>query len=1015
MPVSYQKINMSETNTFQCILTTDGENSFALLRYGDMNWGPGQRQYHDALIGYSNGAVSVKESTVPPENLFGPAGRYRPHQVKGTMGKLGQLVYNLTGPGRSDVDPGIMCQLWAVKEPDPAVWMKGLSSCPCTRTQALEDVSFLQDNADPGPVPKKLRGQRWGGAAGQPFRSLLANKYRSGKRCVYDPEGPLLAGYNERYFSVDSIQTHIDGDLLPFQWCCIDSPLCHLYLNKRPLDRCQGYSWTSPDSSTGSKKGTQGVGMVYGSLHFITFDGTMYSFKDLGDFVIMRLSSATGSNIFTLQGQMGKLQHTGTRGIIEVPVVVRVAAFYQGIGKIEWRCSEDNTTLRLFVDDVEIQVTVGVMDLDQKDFAVRCTSAGRCAAVYAGGLNVVVWRTEGYNQLAAMVEVPQTFYNRTVGLLGLWSSNSSDDFLMSDGKILPSEDLNAPTEEALRAFGMSWSVPHPESLLFSSPPLAPLKSVSTQNLLESSSPERVEEVRRTCKGSMQCVHDTLASGSSGLGLQTLDAQSQYEKMAEIFGNMPPIVTEPTVIYGKVNSQVSIQILAEDPNKDAITYSLLSPKPPQTSVGSGGGYLTWMPLNTQPVQLTIKVSDKFTSSLFSPVLRVCSCLNGGTCQYDSIVENHQKGRFQVVGCLCPKGFSGKFCGNTTNVCLGKPCFRGVSCQSRPQPDGFTCGECPDSTVSNRKEGYKCFERDMCLPPFPFPCHKDAECRSTKNSYTCTCKPGFTGNGFNCTDTDECAGLMACQNAKYECKNKPGSFECLCRYHNTKDTEGCGDSPNPPGFNLFNISLGWRKNKADGLKQLEDILKQGFTNKFYNISKKDGGAGSNSDLDEYRVGVSSDTPHWYIRDYLARVSGHYEISEVAVDDLDECKAKEAACVYPAVCANTYGGYRCVCNSTDVDETQSCVIDRGKVSETEVDLVLGLVLGIGIPLLLLLLLAALACCCCRKKTVTGDLPHLLPDYIQEQYNPPPFNYSDPALHYMTHCSPRIIDNIAPRQRLR
>lgn len=41
-----------------------------------------------------------------------------------------------------------------------------------------------------------------------------------------------------------------------------------------------------------------------------------------------------------------------------------------------------------------------------------------------------------------------------------------------------------------------------------------------------------------------------------------------------------------------------------------------------------------------------------------------------------------------------------------------------------------------------------------------------------------------------DTDECAALMACENAKYECKNKPGSFECLCRYQNDKDTEGCG---------------------------------------------------------------------------------------------------------------------------------------------------------------------------------------------------------------------------------
>ncbi|XP_018550110.2 uncharacterized protein si:ch73-105b23.6 [Lates calcarifer] len=189
--------------------------------------------------------------------------------------------------------------------------------------------------------------------------------------------------------------------------------------------------------------------------------------------------------------------------------------------------------------------------------------------------------------------------------------------------------------------------------------------------------------------------------------------------------------------------------------------------------------------------------------------------------------------------------------------------------------------------------------------------------------------------------------------------------------------------------------------------------GFQNKFYNASKKNQGQGSKPGLDEYRINVSSDTPHWYIRDYMARVSKHYDIAAIEVDDLDECKAKEVVCAQPALCANTYGGYRCVCNGTDMDETQSCVLERGKVNDMELDLVLGLVLGIGIPLLLLLLLAALACFCCCKKTVTGDLPHLLPDYIQEQYNPPPFNYSDPALHYMTHCSPRIIDNITPRRQ--
>lgn len=93
--------------------------------------------------------------------------------------------------------------------------------------------------------------------------------------------------------------------------------------------------------------------------------------------------------------------------------------------------------------------------MGQRDFAVRYTSVNRCAAVYAGGLHVVVRRVVGHCQLVAVVEVPQTFYNRTVGLMGLWSSNRSDDFLMSDGRLLPSPDLNPPSEEKLHSFGLS--------------------------------------------------------------------------------------------------------------------------------------------------------------------------------------------------------------------------------------------------------------------------------------------------------------------------------------------------------------------------------------------------------------------------------------------------------------------------------------------------------------------------------------------------------------------------------
>lgn len=202
-------IFLFQTNTFQCILTTDGVRSFALLQYGEMLWGPGQRLHHDALIGYTDGNFNHREPTVPPENLFGPGGRYRPQQMRGFMGKFGQLLYDLTGPVGLSKDPGTRCQAWAMQEPDPVEWAEGLISCPCTRAQATEDLSFLQETTDPGSRVKTLRGQRWGSVGGHVFQSILSNRHGSGKRCVYELDGPLLAGYSERYFSGHSFQKHI--------------------------------------------------------------------------------------------------------------------------------------------------------------------------------------------------------------------------------------------------------------------------------------------------------------------------------------------------------------------------------------------------------------------------------------------------------------------------------------------------------------------------------------------------------------------------------------------------------------------------------------------------------------------------------------------------------------------------------------------------------------------------------------------------------------------------------------
>ncbi|CAL8362156.1 unnamed protein product [Boreogadus saida] len=1061
MAISYQKVNLSETNTFQCILTTDGVRTFALLHYGAMRWGPGQRIHQDALIGYTDGgthyhnhnrpasaadptssinptaiAVSITATTgPPPAGPYEPGGRYRPQHTVGPRGRPGQLLWDLSGPDPqeeeagegAEVDQRLRCQTWAQSEPAPDEWASEVPACPCTRAQATEDLAFLPQTVRPRlPQVRALRDERWGGGSGHVFLSALPNRWGSGKTCVYDPQGELQGGYSERYFSADDTQRHIDEDLLPFQWCCVESPLCHLYLTKRPLDRCQGYGWVSPEQSTLAKKSTQGVAMVYGSLHFITFDGLRYSFRALGVFVLLRLSSALGSNRFTLQGEMGRLQQSGGRPA-EAPVLVRMAAYHQGIGKVEWKCANQGDGLELLVGGVSVPVTIGVVHRSAWGFIVRCVSLSRCAAVYAGGLHARAWRVGGGGgggcQLGAVVEVPQAYYNRTVGLLGLWSSTRADDLLMSNGRVLPQASPDPRPEDHLHTFGMSWEVPIPETLLSSVLlPLVPLHGPSPQELLAAVSPGDLAQLQRVCHGSPECVHDTLATGSPALGLQSLEAQARYRYLTALFGNMPPIVVEPMVIRGKVDSRMGVQLRAIDANRDPITFSLLSPRPRMPSINSSG-YLTWLPQGAEPVELSVKVSDPLISSLFSPVLQVCNCLNGGTCQYDAITTNYLQGKFQVVGCLCPEGFSGEFCRVVWDPCLGDPCFPGVDCLPGAEPESFSCGECPSPNVYQGKQGYKCFQKDFCLPPSPFPCHEMADCDNNGYSYSCKCKPGYTGDGFNCTDIDECQDPSACPNAKFECMNRPGSVHCSCRYQKSMVANGCGESANPPGFNVFNVSMDWKDPAQDMLTQLEEILSVGFQNKFYNASIKGPRQGSGPGAGEYRINVSSDTPAWYIQEYLGRVGRFYGIGLPEVGDLDECTAKEAACVWPALCANTYGGYRCVCNgTTEVDESQACVLGSGViqagnqsivVKPLEGDntaLILGLVLGIGIPFLLLLLaLLCFYCCCPRKKTAPREPSHLLPGYLQ--YIPPPFNYSDPSLQYISHSCPRSLDTPPPR----
>ncbi|KAH7731862.1 CRE-FBN-1 protein [Aphelenchoides avenae] len=157
----------------------------------------------------------------------------------------------------------------------------------------------------------------------------------------------------------------------------------------------------------------------------------------------------------------------------------------------------------------------------------------------------------------------------------------------------------------------------------------------------------------------------------------------------------------------------------------------------------------------------------------------------------------------------------------------------------------------------------------------PCHWMAHCTNTFGSYSCSCFPGFAGDGVNCADIDECElGKAACpENSR--CVNLPGSYLCNC-------TEGYMPKGSPV-------------EKCVDIDECEAGL--------YECAE---GTMCQNTLGSYLCTYNCD-------------HGYETVNGKCVD-INEC-SKHGVCDKRATCVNTPGSYKCECDEGFTGDGQIC----------------------------------------------------------------------------------------------
>ncbi|XP_068155674.1 protein mesh isoform X2 [Drosophila tropicalis] len=361
--------------------------------------------------------------------------------------------------------PRALCDNWIRNDRFLRNFAADLPLCPCTLDQAVLDKGrFRPDrecDKDSNPSCLRQRGAIHCVVSGTPVAQGAE------QQCCYDRYGYLMLTYDQMWGSrprrihnlgkmpwneaskVPSLSMWFH-DMRPFYTCCSwqeeQAVGCETYrFERRPTQDCVAYQ-------------APGIAGVFGDPHFVTFDGTAYTFNGLGEFVLAR--STDESERFEVQGRFeqlpdnyyGKVMATqltavAMRGNTTTTIEVRLRPLHA-----RWRYRLD-----VLADGRKVYFDRESLKFQHFDGVTVYTptyllNQSQVVVQFDAGVGVEIVENEGF--MTGRVFLPWKFINKTAGLFGNWSFNPLDDFMLPNGQVA---SLNLNDLRSIHTnFGLKW-------------------------------------------------------------------------------------------------------------------------------------------------------------------------------------------------------------------------------------------------------------------------------------------------------------------------------------------------------------------------------------------------------------------------------------------------------------------------------------------------------------------------------------------------------------------------------